>query len=71
MIKLDGVSKQYLYGARVLFGMDLTVADGEIVSVLGDEQSGKTTLLKVIAGVTDCEGQVLIEARRTQKSPTT
>ena len=69
MIKLDGVSKQYLYGARVLFGMDLTVADGEIVSVLGDEQSGKTTLLKVIAGVTDCEGQVLIDGSPIAKKP--
>lgn len=69
MIKLDGVSKQYLYGARVLFGVDLTVADGEIVSVLGDEQSGKTTLLKVIAGVTDCEGQVLIDGSPIAKKP--
>lgn len=51
--------------------MDLTVADGEIVSVLGDEQSGKTTLLKVIAGVTDCEGHVLIDGSPIAKSPTT
>ncbi len=69
MIKLDGVSKQYLYGARVLFGVDLEVKDGEIVSVLGDEQSGKTTLLKVVAGVTDCEGQVLIDGSSLAKKP--
>lgn len=69
MIKLDGVSKQYLYGARVLFGVDLEVKDGEIVSVLGDEQSGKTTLLKVVAGVTDCEGQVLIDGSPIAKKP--
>lgn len=61
MIQLEGVSKQYLYGARVLFGVDLTVGDGEILAVLGDEQSGKTTLLKVIAGVTECEGKVLVD----------
>jgi len=69
MIKLDGVSKQYLYGARVLFGVDLEVKNGEIIAVLGDEQSGKTTLLKVVAGVTDCEGQVLVDGAPISKKP--
>ncbi len=61
MIRLEGVTKQYLYGARVLGTLDFTVRDGEIISVLGGEGSGKTTLLKVIAGVTDCEGRVLVD----------
>ncbi len=69
MIQLEGVSKQYLYGARVLFGVDLTVGDGEILAVLGDEQSGKTTLLKVIAGVTECEGKVLVDGAPIAKKP--
>lgn len=60
MIELNGVTKQYLYGARVLGCTELRVDDGETVALLGDCGSGKTTLLKVIAGVTDCEGEVLI-----------
>ena len=60
MIELKGVTKQYLYGARVLGCTELRVDDGETVALLGDVGSGKTTLLKVIAGVTDCEGEVFI-----------
>ncbi len=69
MIELKGVTKQYLYGARVLGALDLAVSDGEIIAVLGGEGSGKTTLLKVIAGATECEGQVLIDGGPLAKKP--
>lgn len=69
MIELKGVTKQYLYGARVLGAAELRVEDGEIIALLGGEQSGKTTMLKVIAGVTDCEGEVLIDGSPIAKKP--
>ena len=69
MIELRAVTKQYLYGARVLGNTDMRVADGEIVALLGDKGGGKTTLLKVIAGVTDCEGEVLINGNPLGKKP--
>lgn len=69
MIELKNVSKQYLYGARVLYGVNLTVGDGEIIAVLGDEQSGKTSLLKSIAGVTECEGEVRICGEKIEDKP--
>ncbi|MDE7372471.1 MAG: ATP-binding cassette domain-containing protein, partial [Clostridia bacterium] len=59
----------YLYGARVLGSVDMTVEDGEIVALLGDGGSGKTTLLKVAAGVTECEGEVLISGNPIAKRP--
>jgi thiamine transport system ATP-binding protein len=34
-----------------LEGLDLTVADGEVVAVLGPSGSGKTTLLRAVAGL--------------------
>ena len=69
MIELRGVAKQYLYGARVLGSVDMTVEDGEIVALLGGDGSGKTTLLKVAAGVTECEGEVLISGNPIAKRP--
>jgi thiamine transport system ATP-binding protein len=50
MLRLDGVDVRY--GDTVaLDGVDLVVADGEIVSVLGPSGSGKSTLLRAIAGL--------------------
>ncbi len=64
MIELKGVSKQYLYGAKVLSVIDEKINDGEFVSVLGNEGSGKTTFLKVVAGVLDCDGEVLLNGEK-------
>ena len=49
-IELKDVSKSY--GARsVLSGVNLTVEEGEFVSIVGASASGKTTLLKAAAGL--------------------
>lgn len=65
MIELVGVTKQYLYGARVLGTVDMTIKDGEIIALLGEEQSGKTTFIKVVGGVTDCEGEIYVDGKKT------
>ena len=39
------------YGpVQVLFGIDLTVGEGEIVALLGTNGAGKTTILRVVSG---------------------
>ena len=50
MLRLDGVSARY-GPIEVLFGIDLEVADGEIVALLGTNGAGKTTILRVVSGV--------------------
>lgn len=50
MISVKGISASY--GEKmVLKNIDFSVAEGEIVSVIGKSGSGKTTLLKVLNGL--------------------
>ena len=49
-IRIDSVEK--LFGTNpVLKGINLEVANGELVSILGSSGCGKTTLLRIVAGL--------------------
>ncbi|CAN5822022.1 ABC transporter ATP-binding protein [soil metagenome] len=50
LLELRGVSARY-GGADVLRGIDLEVPEGQLLCVLGPSGGGKTTLLRVIAGL--------------------
>ena len=53
MIRLEGVNKTYgtrAGPARVLRDIDLTVAPGERVGILGRNGAGKSTLIRLISG---------------------
>lgn len=43
-------------GKQVLFGVDLHVARGELVAVIGHNGAGKTTLLKALFGLVELSG---------------
>jgi len=63
VIRLENVRKRYR-GADVdvLRGVDLKVAAGEFVSIVGRSGSGKTTLLNLIGGLdTAYEGRVVVD----------
>ncbi len=53
-IRLRGLRKRY--GKRLaLDGIDLTLADRQIVGVVGPDGAGKTTLIRTLAGLLDIE----------------
>ncbi|WP_086444602.1 ABC transporter ATP-binding protein [Candidatus Enterococcus lemimoniae] len=56
-------------GKDILAGVDLTIAEGEIFSLVGGNGTGKTTLLKVIAGLQSCyRGKLQLFAQPAKKN---
>ena len=64
MITFQHVSKTYPNGVRGLVDIDLTIGDGEFVSIIGLSGAGKSTLLRSINRLNDItEGEILIDGR--------
>ena len=59
MIEFKAFAVQYLYGKRLFGAFDFTLQDGEILAIVGDSGSGKTTFVKGMSGVQNREGEVL------------
>jgi ABC-type sugar transport system ATPase subunit len=69
VLELEGVAKRYGRGDRhsvvVLRDVSLRVGMGEFVSIVGDPVSGKTTLLRIAAGLeAPDEGVVRLDGRQ-------
>ena len=61
MIEIKGLKKSF-GELDVLKGIDLTVAPGEVISIIGASGSGKSTMLYCINGLEDIQGgQILVD----------
>jgi putative ABC transport system ATP-binding protein len=68
LIELAGVEKVYRNGKLeypALRGVDLSVAAGELVAIVGPSGSGKSTIINMITGI-DCPtaGSVIVDGER-------
>jgi ribose transport system ATP-binding protein len=50
LLTLRGIGKSFL-GVRVIEGVDLDLAPGEVHAVVGENGAGKSTLMKIVSGV--------------------
>ena len=64
MLQVRSLEKSFGAGAPLLAGVDLDVAAGEWVAILGESGSGKSTLLNLVAGIDRPDrGEVSLEGR--------
>ncbi len=74
MLEIQNISKTFNAGTvnekQALKGLNLTLEDGDFVTVIGGNGAGKSTLLNAIAGVwlVD-EGKIIIDGKDVTKLP--
>lgn len=71
MIKISNLKKRYgdeKNAVQVLKGIDLEIASGKLVCILGPSGSGKSTLLNILGGIeTADEGAVDVDGNRLDR----
>jgi nitrate/nitrite transport system ATP-binding protein len=67
-LELRGVSKRY-GSTQVLAGVDLAIAEGEFVAIVGFSGSGKTTLVNLLAGLARADTGEVLKAGRPVRGP--
>jgi branched-chain amino acid transport system ATP-binding protein len=69
LLEMVGVDAGYGL-SRILFGVDLSVHEGEVVALLGRNGAGKSTTLKTVAGLTPpTAGRVRFSGREISGKP--
>lgn len=73
MLQVNNIEVVYMNVIQVLRGVSLTVADGQVVALLGANGGGKTTTLKAISGMLKTEegkvteGSIVFDDRRIDR----
>src|SRR5574337_561562 len=66
MLELKNITKKF--GDKVIFdGFDLTITSGEVAAIAGPSGGGKTTLLRMLAGLETIDaGQVIFDGETVE-----
>jgi len=67
LLELSGVEARY-GPIKALHGVSLTVAEGEIVALLGANGAGKTTTLRAVSGTVRHSGEIVFEGRQISRA---
>jgi len=67
LLELRGVEARY-GPIKALHGVSLTVAEGEIVALLGANGAGKTTTLRAVSGTVRHTGEIVFEGKQIVRS---
>ena len=68
MIEFKNVKKVYPNGTVALDGVDLTIADGEFVFIVGGNGSGKTTLTRLLIKEEEISsGEIIVNNQKLSK----
>lgn len=69
-LQIKGVSKIYPSGELALYKNNLQLSDSEFIAIVGGEKCGKTTLLRLIAGLDEVtEGEIIIGGKDVTNEP--
>ncbi len=68
LLALQGVTASY-GASQALFGVDLDVAEGEVVALLGRNGMGKTTTVKTICRMLPCGGTLRFDGHDLSRLP--
>ena len=67
-VEILSAEKTYPNGTQALLPVDLTIAEGEFVTLLGPSGCGKSTLLKMVAGMLEpTDGRLLVWRKPVQQ----
>ena len=67
-VRLEHVYKTYRGGVEAVIDLNLTISDGEFLTLLGPSGCGKTSTLRMIVGLEDItRGQIIIGNRVVNK----
>jgi simple sugar transport system ATP-binding protein len=69
LVRLDSISKSYA-GIRALSDVSFAIEAGEVVCLAGENGSGKSTVIKILAGVEPpTAGKIVIDGQETALDP--